>query len=58
LLAHANNYGAIFIEGLWQYQSFLAWRAPKQLGKPNYIFTHGMLGPWFKKAYPLEYIKK
>lgn len=58
LLAHAHQYDAIIINGIWQYHSFGAWRALRQLGKPYYIFTHGMLDPWFKKTYPLKHLKK
>lgn len=58
LLEHAHEYDAIIINGIWQYHSFGAWRALKKLGIPYYIFTHGMLDPWFKKAYPLKHLKK
>lgn len=58
LLAHAHEFDAIIINGIWQYQSLGTWRALKQLGKPYYVFTHGMLDPWFKKAYPLKHLKK
>jgi glycosyltransferase involved in cell wall biosynthesis len=58
LLEHAHEYDAIIINGIWQYHSFGAWRALKKLGIPYYVFTHGMLDPWFKKAYPLKHLKK
>ncbi len=58
LLAHGNNYDAVVVNGLWQYHSFAAWRALKQLRKPYYVFTHGMLDPWFKRTYPLKHLKK
>jgi glycosyltransferase involved in cell wall biosynthesis len=58
LLANAHQFDAIIINGIWQYQSFGTWRALKQLGKPYFVFTHGMLDPWFKKTYPLKHFKK
>jgi len=58
LRQNAKNYDAIFVEGLWQYHSFAAWRALKPLGVPYFVFTHGMLDPWFKKNYPLKHLKK
>ena len=58
LQAHAHKYDAIIINGIWQYHSFGAWRALKALGIPYYIFTHGMLDPWFKYTYPLKHLKK
>jgi glycosyltransferase involved in cell wall biosynthesis len=58
LLANARNYDAVVINGLWQYHSYGGWRALRKLGVPYYIFTHGMLDPWFKRNYPLKHLKK
>ena len=53
LAAHARDYDAIVVNGLWQYHSFAAWRVLKRAGVPYFVFTHGMLDPWFKRAYPI-----
>ena len=58
LLAHGNDYDAVVVNGLWQYHSFAAWRALTRLRKPYYVFTHGMLDPWFKRTSPLKHLKK
>ncbi len=58
LEANARKYDAIVINGLWQYHSFGAWRALKGVGVPYFVFTHGMLDPWFKRAYPGKHLKK
>ncbi|MDP8984906.1 MAG: glycosyltransferase [Pseudomonadota bacterium] len=58
LRANARRYDAIVVNGLWQYHSFGAWRALKPMGMPYYVFTHGMLDPWFKRAYPRKHLKK
>lgn len=58
LKAHAHEYGAIVVNGLWQYHGLAAWRALSDQPVPYYVFTHGMLDPWFKKAYPLKHLKK
>jgi len=58
LRAHACDYDAVFVHGIWQYHSFAAWRALRKSGVPYYVFTHGMLDPWFKRAYPLKHLKK
>lgn len=58
LLAHAQDFDAVIVNGLWQYHSFAAWRALRRLGIPYFVFTHGMLDPWFKRAYPLKHLKK
>jgi glycosyltransferase involved in cell wall biosynthesis len=58
LLEHAKNYDALVVNGLWQYHSLAAWRAFTRLGRPYYVFTHGMLDPWFRRTYPLKHLKK
>ncbi|MGA2189761.1 MAG: glycosyltransferase [Steroidobacteraceae bacterium] len=58
LMAHARGYDAVVINGLWQYHSFGAWRALQKLRVPYFVFTHGMLDPWFKRTYPLKHLKK
>ncbi len=58
LKAHAADYDAIIISGIWQYHSIAARNVLVKLGIPYLIFTHGMLDPWFKQNYPLKHIKK
>lgn len=58
LHAHARDYDAIVVNGLWQYHSLAAWRALSRMGVPYFVFTHGMLDPWFKRSYPLKHLKK
>lgn len=56
--AHRKNYDIVIVNGIWQYHSFAAWRALAGTDTPYFVFTHGMLDPWFKKAYPLKHLKK
>lgn len=58
LRAHHQNYDAVVVDGIWQYHAFAVWRALRKTGKPYFVFTHGMLDPWFKRAYPLKHLKK
>jgi glycosyltransferase involved in cell wall biosynthesis len=58
LRANANNYDCVIVNGLWQYTSFAVWRAISKSDIPYFVFTHGMLDPWFKKTYPLKHLKK
>jgi glycosyltransferase involved in cell wall biosynthesis len=58
LTAHADGFDAVIINGLWQYNSFGTWRALRKSGVPYFVFTHGMLDPWFKRTYPLKHMKK
>jgi len=58
LRAHAADYDAVIVNGLWQYHSFATWQVMRELGRPYVVFTHGMLDPWFKRSYPLKHLKK
>lgn len=54
----AANYDAVIIDGIWQYHSLAVRLALKNSNTPYYLFTHGMLDPWFKKNYPIKHLKK
>lgn len=63
---HENvaNYDVLIVNGIWQYSSFGIWLTLHSLRKqgsytpPYFVFTHGMLDPWFKRTYPLKHLKK
>ncbi|QCP50860.1 glycosyltransferase [Trinickia violacea] len=58
LRENAPRFDAAVVNGLWQYQSYGAWKALHDLDVPYYVFPHGMLDPWFKRTYPLKHLKK
>lgn len=58
LETHAGDYDVVIVNGLWQYHGFGAWRALHRMNVPYFVFTHGMLDPWFKHTYPLKHVKK
>lgn len=58
LMSHAADYDAVVIDGIWQYHSFAAHNVLKRKNIPYFLFTHGMLDPWFKHQYPLKHFKK
>lgn len=58
ILALARSHDAVIIEGLWQYHTLATWRALRGSSIPYFVYTHGMLDPWFKRAYPLKHLKK
>jgi glycosyltransferase involved in cell wall biosynthesis len=59
LKAHAPRFDAVIVHGLWQYPGFATRRALSAPGSPPYfVFSHGMLDPWFKRTYPLKHLKK
>ena len=53
-----NKYDAIIVNGIWQYHNYAVWKTAKKFNKPYYVFTHGMLDPWFKENYFSKHIKK
>lgn len=55
---NAGQYDAVIVNGLWQYHGLAAWRALRTMDTPYFVFTHGMLDPWFKRHYPLKHLKK
>ena len=55
---HRRDYAAVIVSGLWQYSGFGVRRALHGTDTPYFVFPHGMLDPWFKRAYPLKHLKK
>jgi glycosyltransferase involved in cell wall biosynthesis len=58
LRAHARDYDAVFVHGLWQYHGRSVRAALEGTSTPYFVFPHGMLDPWFRRAYPLKHVKK
>jgi glycosyltransferase involved in cell wall biosynthesis len=58
LAANAGGYDAVIVNGLWNYASLGSWRALRKLDVPYFVFAHGMLDPWFNKAYPTKALLK
>jgi glycosyltransferase involved in cell wall biosynthesis len=58
LRERAAEYDAVIVNGIWQYNSLGVYRALRHGPTPYWVFLHGMLDPWFKRAYPLKHLKK
>ncbi|GAA6142168.1 glycosyltransferase [Hydrogenophaga sp. 5NK40-0174] len=58
LRRHAKQFDAVIVNGIWQYHALGTWRALAGSGVPYFVFVHGMLDPWFKRAYPRKHLKK
>ncbi|PPD36572.1 MAG: transferase [Methylomonas sp.] len=58
LLKHHQEYDVFVVNGIWQYHSFAARNVLNKVNRNYYIFTHGMLDPWFKHQYRLKHLKK
>ena len=58
LAENAHRFSAVIINGLWQYHGYATHRVLRETSTPYFVFTHGMLDPWFKRTYPLKHLKK
>lgn len=57
----SNNlifFDGVVIHGLWQYHGLAYLLAKKRKKIPHFLMPHGMLDPWFWKAYFLKGLKK
>jgi len=58
ILKNAKKFDAVIVNGIWQFHGLAAWLALRNSNVPYFVYTHGMLDPWFKKTYPLKHVKK
>ena len=58
LMSNGSHYDCFVVNGLWQYQGYCGSRVAIHLGIPYYVYPHGMLDPWSRRANPLKYLKK
>lgn len=58
LRQHAARFDALVVHGLWQYPGLAARRAALAAGVPYFVYPHGMLDPWFRRAHRLKHAKK
>ena len=52
-----RRFDGVIVNGLWNASGVSTWLALRDKC-PYMIFTHGMLDPYFKKAFPLKHLKK
>ena len=53
-----NHDEIIIAHGLWQWPGTVALKNHRMNNTKYLLFPHGMLDPWFRKAYPWKHIKK
>jgi glycosyltransferase involved in cell wall biosynthesis len=58
LRQHVRDYDVVLVHGLWNYAAFAAARVLPSSDVPYFVFTHGMMDPWFRQAYPLKHLAK
>lgn len=58
LKENSSRYDLVVVNGIWLYHSFAVWKALYHSKTPYIVYPHGMLDPYFKKAFPLKHLKK
>jgi glycosyltransferase involved in cell wall biosynthesis len=58
IIKNSKKYDAIVVEGIWSFHSLATLVAYFFSKFEYYVCIHGMLGPWFKKNFPIKHIKK
>jgi glycosyltransferase involved in cell wall biosynthesis len=57
LTANRSRFDGVLVNGLWQFCGLAVWRSLRGL-TPYMVFPHGMLDPYFRRAFPLKHLKK
>lgn len=58
LRANGNRFDAWIVHGLWKYHGYAVRREAAAVQRPYFVYPHGMLDRWFRRAYPLKHTKK
>lgn len=58
LQENIRRYDAVVVNGVWNYTALAAARTLPDSGIPYFVYPHGQLDPWFRKAYPLKELAK
>lgn len=57
LKANRSRFDGVIVHGMWQFTGYAVWRAIKG-HLPYMVYPHGMLDPYFKRAFPTKHLKK
>ncbi len=58
LRARIGDYDAAVVHGLWNYAVFGAAAVLPGAGTPYFVFSHGMMDPWFRRHDPVKHCLK
>ncbi len=58
LRANVRRFDCVIAHDIWQYPCRATWQALRHTETPYFVFTHGMLDPWFRQTFPLKHVKK
>ena len=53
-----HRFDLLVLNGIWQYQTAAGYYAARRHSKPYFVYAHGMLDPWSRRAQPFKYAKK
>lgn len=56
--SHAPDYDAVIVAGLWNFAAMAGRFGLVGGGTPYFVYTHGMLDPWFARTYPFKNLAK
>lgn len=57
LKANRARFDGVIVHGMWQFTGYAVWRT--MAGHvPYMVYSHGMLDPYFKRAFPTKHLKK
>ena len=51
----AVDFDLVIAHGVWNFTSAAVWQAMRDSSIPYFVFTHGMLDPWFRDAFPVKH---
>ena len=55
---NVGRFDLVVINGVWNYNTLAAYRVLRKQKVPYAVFTHGMMDPYFKRAFPAKHLKK
>lgn len=58
LRKHGRKFDVIIVHGMWQHHGYCVAKVARDMGLRYVVFLHGMLDPWFARAYPMKHLKK
>jgi glycosyltransferase involved in cell wall biosynthesis len=58
LSENASNYDCVIVNGLWNFSSMAASLTLPSSNVPYFVFTHGMLDPWFRTNFRAKHLLK
>ena len=55
---NVHRFDYVLVHGLWNYAAMAASRVLPRQNVPYFVFSHGMMDPWFRRFYPVKHVIK